>query len=417
MAATIAVDVEKPMDGLLAKPVAPSWPADQVERRLVAQLIPYARNSRLHSEAQIAQIAASINEFGFAVPILVDEGGTIIAGHARAMAAARLGLGEVPVVVARGWSEAQKRAYVIADNKLTENGGWDEALLKIEVADLVAMGFDVPLLGFSESELAGLTGSNPGLTDPDDVPEPPAVPVTQRGEVWQLGRHRLVCGDATCADDVVKVLAGVAPHLMVTDPPYGIDYDPAWRSKALKDGAKRAEGVVINDSQSDWTPAWQLFPGDVAYCWHDGRYASSTQRALETAGFEIRYQIIWSKSHFAISRGHYHIQHESCWYAVRQSKAGAWQGDRSQSTIWQIGHQRNETGHSTQKPVECMKRPIENNSSPGQAVYDPFVGSGTTIIAAEMTGRACHALEIEPAYCDIAIERWQNFTGEKAKRV
>jgi DNA modification methylase len=319
-------------------------------------------------------------------------------------------------MVARGWSQAQKRAYVIADNKLTDNAGWDDALLKLEVADLASMGFDLPLIGFSEQELARLTGSNPGLTDPDEVPEPPLVPVAQRGDTWRLGRHRLVCGDATNTADVRQALAGVEPSLMVTDPPYGVDYDPEWRKRAGVNLNPGKLGHVENDDRADWREAWALFPGDVAYCWHAGRHASTVEASLEAAGFEIRAQIIWAKDRFALSRGDYHWQHEPCWYAVRKGRRGHWAADRSQTTLWHVRAREDDGhGHGTQKPVECMRRPIENNSSPGQAVYDPFVGSGTTIIAAEMTARACHALEINPAYVDVAILRWQAFTGEKAR--
>jgi len=400
-----------------------NWPADKVERRAIAGLIPSARNARTHSEEQIGQIAASIRHWGWTTPVLVDETGSIIAGHGRVLAAGRLGIGDVPVIVARDWTEAQKRAYVIADNKLTDNAGWDESLLKLEVADLASLGFDLPLMGFSEQELFTLTASNPGLTDPDEVPEPPVVPVAQRGEIWQLGRHRLVCGDATKAEDVAKALAGVQPHLMVTDPPYGVDYDPDWRNRADRANGKpygaSAIGLVENDDRADWREVYRLFPGDVAYVWVP---AGPTQfefwQTLMQSGYEIRMQIIWAKQQFPIGRGHYHVQHEGCLYVVRKGKTAHWSGDRSQSTLWQINKPvKSETGHSTQKPVECMKRPIENNSSPGQAVYDPFVGSGTTIIAAEMTGRACHAIEINPSYCDLVIERWQNFTGEKAQKV
>jgi DNA modification methylase len=211
------------------------------------------------------------------------------------------------------------------------------------------------------------------------------------GDVWLLGGHRIICGDSTKAEDVERVLAGVKPHLMVTDPPYGVEYDANWRNVAMRaDGTPsdgRAVGKVLNDGQSDWREAWALFPGDVAYVWHAGRHASSVQSSLEASKFEIRCQIIWSKGRFAIGRGDYHWQHEPCWYAVRKGKTGHWAGDRKQTTLWEISHNKSETGHSTQKPVECMKRPIENNSSPGQAVYEPFSGSGTTIIAGEMTGR------------------------------
>jgi DNA modification methylase len=401
------------------------WPADAVKRFAIDKLIPYARNARTHSPAQISQIAASIREWGFTVPVLIDEAGMIIAGHGRVLAARELGLGEVPVIVARGWTEAQKKAYCIADNKLTENGGWDDALLKLEFADLMVSGFEPLLMGFSEEEVARLTQTNIGLTDPDAAPELPAKPRSRRGELWLLGRHRLLCGDATDADDAAAALNGVAPHLMVTDPPYGVDYDPDWRNHAARTSpgignraiGAGAIGKVLNDDRVDWRDAYAHFKGDVAYIWHAGRYAGKVQESIEAAGFEVRSQIIWRKSHFAIGRGDYHWQHEPCWYAVRKGRKGHWFGDRKQTSVWDIEKQMaSETGHSAQKPVECMKRPIENNSSPGQAVYDPFVGSGTTIIAAEMTARSCHAIEVNPAYVDVTIQRWQAFTGEKARR-
>jgi DNA modification methylase len=399
------------------------WPADKVERWPIDRLVPYARNARTHSDEQVAQVAASIQEWGWTNPVLVGEDGGIIAGHARVLAGRKLGLAEVPVMLATGWSEAQKRAYVLADNQLALNAGWNPELLRLELGDLAGLDFDLGLIGFDEAQLAALT-ANPGLTDPDEVPEPPAVPVAQRGEVWALGRHRLACGDATAAEDVTRALAGVAPHLMVTDPPYGVDYDPAWRStQRLANGSRltgggQAMGRVSNDDRSDWTDAWKKFEGDVAYVWCGERQSIEMVGHLRSCGFEMRNLIVWAKSRLVIGRGHYHPQHETCWYAVRKGANGHWTGDRTQTTLWQIEKNRiNETGHGTQKPVECMKRPIENNSSPGQAVYDPFVGSGTTIIAAEMTGRACHAIEINPAYVDVSIERWQNFTGEKAKRV
>ena len=238
------------------------------------------------------------------------------------------------------------------------------------------------------------------------------------GDVWVLGRHRLVCGDCTTVEAVDAALNGVKPHLMVTDPPYGVDYDPAWREEAARKGLigfpPSALGTVQNDTQADWRDAWSLSPAEVAYVWHASMLGGDVAEGLRAHGYEIRSQIIWAKSSFAISRGNYHWQHEACWYAVRKGKTAHWHGNHSQTTLWEIPHNKNETGHSTQKPVECMRRPIENNSSPGQAVYEPFSGSGTTIIAAEMTGRSCHAIEISPAYVDVAVLRWQNFTGQSA---
>ena len=383
----------------------------------VEDLIPYALNSRTHSDAQVAQLAASIHEFGFTNPVLVDDANNLIAGHGRLLAARKLKMDQVPAIVVAGLDDRKRRALVIADNKLALNAGWDEDALRVELEDL--SGDYGKLMGFSEDELVALLQnavSTDGLTDEDAVPDVPAVPVTVLGDVWLLGRHRLACGSSTDAHTVEAVLAGVKPHLMVTDPPYGVEYDASWRSKALpakKD--KRAKGVVLNDDIADWSDAWALFPGDVAYVWHGSLQTSIVLGSLEANGFKGRSLIIWAKSHFAIGRGDYHPMHEPCWYLVREGKKGHYCGDRKQTTLWQIPKpQKSETGHSTQKPVECMKRPIENNSSPGQAVYEPFSGSGTTIIAGEMTGRCVYAIELNPAYVDMAVIRWQNFTGQTA---
>ena len=253
------------------------------------------------------------------------------------------------------------------------------------------------------------------------------VEETWRGDLPPFDGPRLFLTHYPVADDDItsvesprdrrgraEVLGVVKPHLMVTDPPYGVDYDPTWRATAGVNQNKRRLGKVANDDIADWRPAWRLFPGSVAYVWHAGRYASTVQDSLAACGFEVRSQITWAKDRFALSRGHYHWQHEPCFYSVRGNSAN-WTGDRSQSTLWQIPSREGQgLTHGTQKPVECMKRPIENNSSPGQAVYEPFSGSGTTIIAAEMTGRSCHAIELLPQYVDVAIERWQQFTGEQA---
>ena len=392
----------------------------QIEYRPTETLVPYARNSRTHSDVQIAQIAASIREFGFTNPILLAEDQTLIAGHGRLQAAQMLKLDAVPTITLADLTEAQRRALVIADNKIAENAGWDLDLLRVELGDLQVAEFDMELLGFSASELDALlapTGID-GNTDPDETPNLPSDPVAVRGDVWVLGRHRLVCGDATVLADVDKALGAVQPHLMVTDPPYGVNYDPDRRARGMKDGAQRAMGKVQNDDRADWTEAWALFPGSVAYVWHGMKTAFEVERSLRDSDFEVRSQIVWKKTRPALSPANinpktagYNPQHECAFYAVKKGGRVTWAGDRAQSTVWDIDHSKSETGHATQKPVEAMKRPIENNSSPGQAVYEPFSGSGTTIIACEMTGRACHAIEIEPAYVDVAILRWQTFTG------
>ncbi len=252
-----------------------------------------------------------------------------------------------------------------------------------------------------------------GKTDPDEVPDVPETPVTKLGDVWLLGDHRIVCGDSTDAATVGMCLNGEKPHLMVTDPPYGVEYDASWREKAGINMSTAAIGKVMNDDNPDWTAAWALFPGDVAYVWHAGLVGAS----LEATGFSIKSQIVWAKQQMVISRGDYHWQHEPCWYVVKKGGNGHWCGGRDKTTVWNIKAREDKGhGHSTQKPVECMKRPIENNSKPSDRVYEPFSDSGTTIIAGEMTGRKVHSVELSPAYVDVAVKRWQEFTGKTATR-
>jgi DNA modification methylase len=381
------------------------------------RLIPYARNPRKNASA-VATVAASLREFGWRQPIVVDEDMVILAGHTRLEAARQLGLTSAPVHVACGLTPAQAKAYRLMDNRAAENA-WDEALLGLELGDLQGDGFDLDLTGFDDAELnrllAALGDEDGAREGEDEIPETPVDPVSRPGDLWQLGPHRLLCGDSTVATDVERVLCGVTPLLMVTDPPYGVEYDPGWRNAS---GAARTRrtGKVLNDDRADWREAWSLFPGDVAYVWHGALHAATVIESLETAGFVIRSQIIWAKERLVLSRGDYHWQHEPLAYAVRKGGKGHWAGDRKQTTLWQIPSrdQDAETVHGTQKPVECMRRPILNNSSPGQAVYEPFMGSGTTLIAAETTGRVCLGIELNPAYVDVAVERWQRFTGKAA---
>lgn len=384
-----------------------SWP--------IERLVPYVRNPRKNDE-QVERMVAAIREFGFRIPVVAKSDGTVVDGHLRLKAARKLGITEVPVALADELTDAQVKAFRLLANRSANWAAWDEDLLALELEELQAMAFDVSLTGFDAAEIDSLLAkpTTDGLTDPDEVPETPAEPVSKPGDVWILGRHRLMCGDSTSADDVSKLLAGVRPHLMVTDPPYGVEYDPAWRNEALSGQKTKRTGVVLNDDRADWREAWALFPGDVAYVWHGALHAATVAESLVACGFDIRSQIIWAKERLVLSRGHYHWMHEPCWYAVR-GKAH-WSGDRKQVTIWNIPSkgQDADTIHGTQKPVECMKRPMENNSSPGQAVYEPFSGSGTSIIAAEITGRACLAMELNPAYIDVAVKRWEDFTGEKA---
>lgn len=391
----------------------------QLEQWPIGRLVEYERNPRKNDDV-VDRMAQAIMEFGFRIPIVARSDGLVVDGHLRLKAARVLGLDTVPVVLADELSETQIKAFRLLANQSANWAEWDELLLSAELNDLLAEDYDLSLIGFDDAELEALLA---GEVDPetasregeDDVPEAPETPVSRPGDLWVLGKHRLLCGDATVATDVERLLGDVTPLLMVTDPPYGVDYDPGWRNKAGAAATKRT-GKVLNDDRADWREAWALFPGDVAYVWHGALHATTVAESLEASGFNIRSQIIWAKDRLVLSRGDYHWQHEPCLYAVKKTGKGHWAGDRKQTTLWQIANkdQDAETVHGTQKPVECMRRPILNNSSPGQAVYEPFMGSGTTMIAAETTGRVCYGIELNPAYVDVAVERWQQFTGKDA---
>ncbi len=405
-----------------------------------ADLRPYANNARTHSQQQLDQIKELIRLVGFTNPALVDldDDKMIIAGHGRLLALQQMweagetvmGPGKrnpipdgmIPIIDGSGMSEAERRAFIIADNQVATNSDWDKKLLTGELFALKGMDFDLGVLGFEDHKLVSFMATD-HTGDPDRVPEPPKRAKTRRGDIWELGQHRVMCGDATDAEMVAKLLSGRDPFLMATDPPYGVNYDPDWRSGL--DDIERATGTVDNDDNADWRAAYALFPGDVAYVWHSGLFCGLVEDGLRSAGLILRQQIIWNKPHYAIGRSNYHPKHEPLFYAVRKGKRSGWQGGRKQSTVWDIdngtfqGGKREEhdakTGHGTQKPVECMQRPIENNTLPGQQVYDPFLGSGTTLIAAERTARICLAMELNPLYVDIAVQRWCDFTGQEAR--
>jgi DNA modification methylase len=388
----------------------------RVEYWSIDRLIPSARNARTHSAAQVAEIAGSIRTFGFTNPLLVGEDADVVAGHGRLAAARLLGLTEVPVIPLRNLDDVERRQLMLADNRIALNAGWDAEMLKLELTDLGKLGTDLKILGFSEQELAAALGApGAGLVPEDEVPALGEVAISRPGDVWLLGPHRIGCGDCRDAATVSAVLAGTLPQLMVTDPPYGVEYDPEWRHRRGVNHSPR-KGKILNDEIADWAPAWRLFPGEIAYVWHGALRSSIVAESLFKSGFTIRAQIIWAKERLVMSQGDYHWQHEPCWYAVR--KKGNWTGDRKQTTLWGIpsGSQDAETKHATQKPVECMRRPMLNNSSPGQVIYEPFLGSGTTLIAAQSSLRVCFAIEIDPLFVDLAVRRWQAFTGEPAKR-
>jgi len=389
----------------------------------IASLRPWAKNPRKNDGEPVVKVAESIKRFGFAAPIVARLATReIIAGHTRWKAAQSLKLERVPVRFV-DLSEREAHLLALADNRLGELAEWDtpelhELLRSYDLGDQMLAGWvDKDL-----REMERLIRSSTELAD-DDAPTPPTEPVTQAGDLWLLGRHRLVCGDATDAKHVALARAKLEPFIMVTDPPYGVQYDAAWRKASgmnPKGVTRERTGKIENDDRSSWPEAYKLFTGAVAYVWHGGTNGAGVQVDLGSASLRVRTQIIWKKGRLVPGRGHYHWQHEPCFYAVREGTSARWAGDRTQSTVWEISNRptdtNEETTHSAQKPLECMARPIRNHGMSGDVVYDPFCGSGTTLIAAEQLDRTCVALEISPAYCDVIIERWQAVTGKKAER-
>ena len=393
----------------------------QIEIWPVGKLVPYFRNPRNNDHA-IERMVASITEFGFKIPILARSSGEVVDGHLRLKAAQKMGMTEVSVILCDEWSEAQVKAFRLMVNRSATWADWDLELVAQEMFDLKSLDFDLDLTGFDPGEIDDFLFRDPQDPPEEDVPEISGEPITRTGDLWICGSHRVLCGDATSAEDVARLLGSATPLLMVTDPPYGVEYDPGWRERAGL-GKQRQTGTVANDDRADWTSAYRLFSGDVCYVWHAGIHAAEVAAGLEASGFQIRSQIIWAKQHFALSRGDYHWQHEPCWYAVRSGKSSNWCGDRTQSTLWQVANlnpfgrteQEEATGHGTQKPVELMRRPILNHTARGDIVYDPFLGSGTTLMAAEMTERSCFGLDIDPRYVDLVVKRWERLTGKQTR--
>lgn len=393
------------------------WPADQVERWPIDKLTPYARNSRTHSDTQVAQIAASIKEWGWTTPVLVSEDGTMIAGHGRVMAARKLGLKEVPVMVARGWTEAQRRAYVLADNQLALNAGWDMDLLSIEMQDLNTDGFDLSLIGFDDKMLDALLADKieEGLTDPDDVPEPPADPVSKPGDVWMLGGHRLMCGDSTSIEHLEKLTAGQKVDMWLTDPPYNVAYEGK-----TKDALKIQNDSMGNDQFREFlrdayvAADAVMKAGAVFYIWHADSEGYNFRGAAKDAGWTVRQCLIWKKSSLVMGRQDYHWKHEPCLYGWKEGAGHLWAADRKQTTILEFDKPTRNGEHPTMKPVALFEYQMLNNTKGGDIILDSFGGSGTTMIAAEKNGRHSCLMELDPKYCDVIIKRWQDFTGKTA---
>ena len=400
-----------------------SWLADKIEQWPTAKLVPYARNARTHSDAQVAQIAASIAEFGFTNPILAGSDGVIVAGHGRLAAAQKLGLEVVPVVVLDHLSPTQRRALVIADNRIAENAGWDDAMLRVELAALADDDFDVALTGFDADALAELmAGEEPdadGQTDDDAVPEVPETPISRSGDVWLLGAHRLLCGDATVAASYERLLAGGQADMVFTDPPYNVNY-----ANSAKDKMRGKDRAILNDNLGDGFYDFLLaaLMPTVAHC-RGGIYVAMSsseldvlQAAFRAAGGKWSTFIIWAKNTFTLGRADYQRQYEPILYGWPEGAQRHWCGDRDQGDVWNIKKPQKNDLHPTMKPVELVERAIRNSSRPGNVVLDPFGGSGTTLIAAEKSGRQARLIELDPKYVDVIVRRWQDWTGQQATR-
>ena len=400
-----------------------SWLADKIEQWPTTKLLPYARNARTHSEEQVAQIAASIAEFGFTNPILAGADGVIVAGHGRLAAAHKLGLALVPVVVLEHLSPTQRRALVIADNRIAENAGWDEAMLRIELVTLQDDDFDVSLTGFDADALAELLadedGNGAGETDDDAVPEITETPISRLGDVWVLGGHRLLCGDSTKAECFEQLLQGEPVDMVFTDPPYNVNY-----ANTAKDKMRGTNRAILNDNLGDGFYDFLLaaLTPTIANC-RGGIYVAMSsseldvlQSAFREAGGKWSTFVIWAKNTFTLGRSDYQRQYEPILYGWPEGATRHWCGDRDQSDVWQIKKPHKNDLHPTMKPVELVERAIRNSSRPGNVVLDPFGGSGTTLIAAEKSGRLARLIELDPKYVDVIVRRWQDWTGKQATR-
>jgi len=384
----------------------------QVNQTPVDSLIPFARNARTHSDEQVKQIAASIREFGFNNPILIREDLTVIAGHGRLAAAKVLGLKEVPTISLAHLTPLQVRAYVLADNKLALNAGWDDEMLALELEELAIEGFDVGLTGFDELEIGALLAdkTEEGLTDEDDVPNKNEDFVTKTGDVWVLGKHRVMCGDSTMIDNFNKLMSSGTADMLHTDPPYGVDYEGVNNDHLKAESLRKfIKDVLTNCFIS-------MKEGSNAYVWHPDIHAYEFIGAFRDSGFiQAKPSTIqWLKSSLVLSQGDYHLINEPCLYGWKEGTGRVRVKDRTQTTVWPFDKPKRSKDHPTMKPVELCERAIINSSLPGHVVLDAFAGSGSTLIACEKTGRINRSMELDPRYCDVIVKRWQDFTGKKA---
>lgn len=393
----------------------------------VADLIPYARNSRTHNEEQIAQIMASIKEFGFTNPILIGSDNVIIAGHGRLLAAQRLGLTEVPVICLPDLTETQRKALVIADNKIALNAGWDEEMLALEMKELEESDFNLDILGFSEDELKELENFGEPQTDAkseeDEIPEAPVEPITKRGDVWILGEHRLMCGDTTMYDDVRKLMRDDCAAMIFTDPPYNVNYGSTMKDSIRYHAGTLGGRKIMNDNLGDGFPQFLtdslsnllMFCQGAAYVCMSSSELHTLYSAFIAAGGKWSTFIIWAKNTFTLGRADYQRQYEPILYGWNADKPHYWCGDRDQSDVWEYNKPVKNDLHPTMKPVELVERAVLNSSKSGDIVLDGFGGSGSTLIACEKNNRKARLMELDPKFCDVIVKRWEEYTGRKAE--
>ena len=390
-----------------------------IEQRPIASLVPYPRNARTHSDSQIAEIARSIEEFGWTNPVLIDGENGVIAGHGRLRAAEQLGLTDVPVIELAHLTPEQRRAYVLADNRLAQNAGWDAELLSIELSELKDFGFDLSLLGFASEELqAALEPVQPGLTDPDETPEPPATPTSQAGDLWLLGKHRVLCGDSTSAESYAQLLGpGGQVDMVFTDPPYNVNYQATARNSIRGETRQIANDNLGADFDAFLhaavEPMVKACRGAI-YIAMSNSELQSLRSAFSKAGGHWSTYICWAKNTFTMGGADYQSQYELLLYGWPEGAKRFWCGARDQGNVWPINKPRHNDLHPTMKPVELVERAIVNSSKLGSLILDSFGGSGSTLIAAERTGREARLIELAPAYVDVIVRRWQEYTGREA---
>lgn len=393
--------------------------ADHIEMKSVDELVPYNKNARMHSDAQVAQIAASIVEFGFTNPVLIDGEKGIIAGHGRLMAAKKLGLKKVPVVILDHLSEMQKKAYIIADNKLAENASWNEEILASELADLKENDFDLDLIGFEDQELEKIFSSlynKDEDQESEEIPESPENPISQSGDVWILGNHKLICGDSCDEKTYSSLLENELADMLFTDPPYNVDY-----GNTMKDQARGNKNKILNDNLGqdfgkflfDFCKNALSVTKGACYICMSSSELHTLQKAFVDAGGKWSTFVIWAKNHFTLGRSDYQRQYEPILYGWKQNNDHYWCGDRNQGDVWYYNKPTKSDLHPTMKPVELCKRAILNSSKTDDIILDCFGGSGSTLIASEQTNRRCRMIELDQKYVDVIIKRWQNLTNKE----